>query len=207
MPGGRSNQQLRTRAALLQAAGKLLSAGQQPSVAAAAEEALVSVATAYRYFATADELWTEAAQELTFDEEWFTGIERLIEEAGEDIAARAVVAARATVEEALEKPYFFRRAALAGQQQWFAQQADPEASDAPVRAGRRNRIIQAVLAPLRQQGNEDAVRRLEAALTVLLGAEVMISLVDVARLEPDDVIATVTDMTCWVMASALPELT
>ena len=47
---GRTTQKARTRAALLDAARRLLAAGRTPSVEDAAEAAAVSRATAYRYF-------------------------------------------------------------------------------------------------------------------------------------------------------------
>jgi len=47
---GRTAQKARTRAALIDAARRLLAAGRTPSVEEAAEAAAVSRATAYRYF-------------------------------------------------------------------------------------------------------------------------------------------------------------
>ncbi|MFN3628321.1 MAG: TetR family transcriptional regulator, partial [Parvibaculum sp.] len=46
----RANQKRRTRKDLLQAAARLLKEGRNPSLEEIAEEALVSRATAYRYF-------------------------------------------------------------------------------------------------------------------------------------------------------------
>lgn len=45
----------------MDAATKLIRDGRPPSMPEAAERALVSVATAYRYFRTAEELWEDAA--------------------------------------------------------------------------------------------------------------------------------------------------
>src|SRR5215467_8902166 len=50
LQGGRENQKLRTRRALIAAARDLIGQGRLPSVVEVAEEALVSSATAYRYF-------------------------------------------------------------------------------------------------------------------------------------------------------------
>jgi AcrR family transcriptional regulator len=50
------NQKTRTRAAVLGAAVELLGQGAAPSVPAAAARALVSPATAYRYFPSAEDL-------------------------------------------------------------------------------------------------------------------------------------------------------
>ena len=62
---GRINQKRRTRAAILAAAGVLLEQGQRPTVAEVADAALVSRATAYRYFPTQEYLLFEAALEST----------------------------------------------------------------------------------------------------------------------------------------------
>src|SRR5438105_15805173 len=57
----RANQKKRTRAAIVQAASDLLREGTPPTVAEAAERALVSRATAYRYFPTQELLLLEVA--------------------------------------------------------------------------------------------------------------------------------------------------
>src|SRR4051794_1951345 len=56
-----SNQNRRTRKDLLQAAVRLLKQGRKPSLEEVAEEALVSRATAYRYFPSLEALLREAA--------------------------------------------------------------------------------------------------------------------------------------------------
>ena len=53
---GRPNQRRRTRKDLLDAATRLMRQGRKPSLEEVAEEALVSRATAYRYFASIDAL-------------------------------------------------------------------------------------------------------------------------------------------------------
>ena len=56
---GRINQKRRTRAAILAAAGVLLEQDQRPTVAEVADAALVSRATAYRYFPTQEYMLLE----------------------------------------------------------------------------------------------------------------------------------------------------
>ena len=56
----RSNQKRRTRQDLLQAAARLMKSGQTPTLAEVAEEALISRATAYRYFSSLEALLAEA---------------------------------------------------------------------------------------------------------------------------------------------------
>jgi hypothetical protein len=74
--GTRSNQKTRTRAALLQAATDLFREGRSPSMPEAADRALVSVATAYRYFSSAEDLWWEATLTDVFQQTVDETIER-----------------------------------------------------------------------------------------------------------------------------------
>src|SRR5690349_3305117 len=64
----RPNQRRRTRKDLLQAAARLMKQGGTPSLEAIAEEAMVSRATAYRYFPSADALLVEASLDIAFPE-------------------------------------------------------------------------------------------------------------------------------------------
>ena len=61
--GGRINQKRRTRAAIVAAAAELVRQGKSPTVAEVADAALVSRATAYRYFPSQEYLLAEAALE------------------------------------------------------------------------------------------------------------------------------------------------
>src|SRR5215468_5230895 len=57
---GRAAQKLRTRQALMDTAVELVKAGRRPSIAAVADQAGVSRATAYRYFPSQDLMLSEA---------------------------------------------------------------------------------------------------------------------------------------------------
>jgi len=65
---GRPNQRRRTRKDLLQAASRLMKQGRQPSLEEIAEEALVSRATAYRYFPSVEALLLEASLDVAIPE-------------------------------------------------------------------------------------------------------------------------------------------
>src|SRR5271154_171900 len=84
--GRGANQKARTRAALVRAAGELAREGRPPSIPEAAERALVSVATAYRYFSSPEDLWFEASIE-TFSQTMAETKQR-VEAAGRDPLAR-----------------------------------------------------------------------------------------------------------------------
>ena len=61
---GRANQRRRTRKDLLEATTRLVRQGHQPSLEEIAAEAMVSRATAYRYFPKLDALLLEAALDV-----------------------------------------------------------------------------------------------------------------------------------------------
>ena len=65
---GRPNQKTRTRKDLLQAAARLMKQGRHPTLEEVAEEALVSRATAYRYFPSMEALMVEAAVDVAVPE-------------------------------------------------------------------------------------------------------------------------------------------
>jgi AcrR family transcriptional regulator len=65
---GRPNQKTRTRKDLLQAAARLMKQGRTPTLEEVAEEALVSRATAYRYFPSMEALMVEAAVDVAVPE-------------------------------------------------------------------------------------------------------------------------------------------
>ena len=64
----RPNQKRRTRKSLLQAAARLMQQGRKPSLEEIAEEALVSRATAYRYFSSVEALLLEASLDVAAPE-------------------------------------------------------------------------------------------------------------------------------------------
>src|SRR5271169_1571295 len=87
----RTKQKERTRKALLVAARELLSEGQAPTVAASAERALISEATAYRYYPSARSLLQDV---LAIN---WPGLEKMIVDlrALPTVEARAQLAAEA----------------------------------------------------------------------------------------------------------------
>ena len=71
---GRPNQKSRTRKDLLRAAALLMKEGRSPTLEEIAAEALVSRATAYRYFPGVEALLVEAALDVAMpDEDLFAG--------------------------------------------------------------------------------------------------------------------------------------
>src|SRR5690349_14165032 len=60
----RSNQRYRTRKDLIAAAARLMEGGRKPSLEEVAEAALISRATAYRYFPNVEALLAEASVDV-----------------------------------------------------------------------------------------------------------------------------------------------
>jgi AcrR family transcriptional regulator len=175
---GRLNQKRRTRRALIEAASNLVRAGQQPSVAEAAEAALVSKATAYRYFPTQHALLEEVGFEAMHP-----SARSLLEGAPEhDPQARFETILRAvhgymTSEEAL-----LRTMLKVTQERWL-ESADRAEQDPVVREGRRLEHIDAVIEPLRNQLDSEALARLRCGLALVFGIEPIVVLKDVCGLD------------------------
>jgi AcrR family transcriptional regulator len=182
---GRVNQKRRTRVAIVDAAKGLLDQGITPTVAQAAEVALVSRSTAYRYFPTQESLLIEVTVHLDVDE---------IEQVVTAPVARGQARERTlTVIEMLNRHVFdaeasYRTAMRLYLDLWLA--AAAEGDDAPVvREGRRRRWIEDSLAPLRGEVDDERWEHLIAALCVLAGSEAMVVLRDVCRMDTDDALA------------------
>lgn len=174
---GRSNQLLRTRKDLLQAAARLARAGRQPSLEEIAAEARVSRATAYRHFPDATALLVESSLDIDTPqaEQVFSGapaadpVARLerVDTALEQMIRDNEVALRLMLKHSLERTVE-RRAAKAGE---------------PVRQNRRTPLIAAALEPARADLRPAAVKTLTHALALVIGTESMLVLKDVLQLD------------------------
>jgi AcrR family transcriptional regulator len=201
----RADQKLRTRRAVLTAAAELVREGHPPSVAAAAERALVSAATAYRYFPSADDLWSEAALEASGFENQMPAIKACIEAAGTDVEARLEALIRSIGWQMIDDPAPFHHFAKAGIASWLAQQDVRADERVPVRAGRRHGFNALVLEPMRGQLPEREIELISAALSVGWGTEAMISLTDVAELDPATAKDLMLKICRWILHGALAD--
>lgn len=175
---GRANQKRRTRHAIIEAAANLVRVGQQPSVAEAADAALVSRATAYRYFPTQRSLLIEVGLQAMHP----TAESLLRATPADDPEARFETVLRAvhgymTSEEAL-----FRIVMKVTQERWL-ESADRAEQDPVVREGRRLEHIDAVIEPLRSELDAEALARLRCGLALVLGIEPIAVLKDVCGLD------------------------
>lgn len=171
---GRANQRHRTRKALLEAASRLMKQGRKPSLGEIAEEALVSRATAYRYFGGAEPLLLEAALDLVVPsaEELFRGDDRV------DPIARLE-----RVEDVMHEMMRTNEAKLRMMLRHSLERgvADAPGDSLPVRQNRRTPLIEAALEPARGQFEPATLQRLIRALALVIGSETMLVFKDVLR--------------------------
>jgi AcrR family transcriptional regulator len=177
---GRVNQKQRTRTAIVAAARGLIGAGTEVTMPAVARAALVSEATAYRYFPDLVSLLREA-----MDGTWPSPAEALAPVEGcDDPVARIAFATEHLLRHV-------QRYQSAVRPMISATITRPGA--AAMRPGLRFGLIDHALAPLEAtlgQQRPEALRQLKQDLAVVMSAEALFTLTDLAGLSPDDAIAS-----------------
>jgi AcrR family transcriptional regulator len=191
---GRKNQKLRTRRALLAAARHLMEEGQEPSVDDVAEQAMVSRATAYRYFASTEQLVLEATLDADFYAEPLDGAALPA-----DVVERAAHAQAFLYEHAGANETQFRLFLSS------TLRASLEEEPMEVRGGRRLPMIEEALAPARDDLGEEAYRRLVHALAGMVGIESLVVMRDVCQLDHAEAKATMAWAVRTLVAAALAE--
>ena len=188
----RPNQRRRTRKDLLEAASRLMKLGLTPNLEDVAQEALVSRATAYRYFPSIEALLLEASIHLEMPEpetlfppggptDPLIRLERLDEAMDEMMAAN-------------EGPL---RLMLANSLQRVVRgEVDGEA---PPRQNRRGPLIEAALEPARAQFAPADLDRLGKILALIIGAEAMVVFKDVLQIDE----AEARDVRLWAIRALL----
>jgi AcrR family transcriptional regulator len=169
---GRSNQRHRTRKDLLAAAARLLKEGRAPDMDRVAKEAMVSRATAYRYFPSIEALMVEAPLDGAFPEP-----ARVF--AGDDSAdpAARVDRAEAALHDMCYRNEKQLRLMLAASLERKARGS--AADETPVRQNRRTSLIEAALSPARDRFTAAGYKKLCAALALVFGPESMVVFGDV----------------------------
>lgn len=198
---GRVNQKRRTRKAIIEAARELAREGKPATVAAAAAAALVSRATAYRYFPTQHSLLIEVAAsspDLSVDA-------MLAGTAPQDLEGRLEAVVRGFAEAMLADEASFRALSKAALDRWFEQLSVDESERLPVREGRRLWYLETALAPLRERLEPKAYERLLHALSLTIGVEAVATVRDICRLDARQT----EDLLAWtasvILRSALDE--
>ena len=172
----RANQKRRTRKDLLQAASRLMKHGRKPSVDEIAEEALVSRATAYRYFPGLEALLLEAALDVAVpDPQGLFGSDtsndpiarvQSVDTALHDVIASNDAPFRMMLIHSLERR-------LGGE----------EGDELPLDQNRRTALIEAALEPACGDYTPAAFETLTRALALIIGTEGMIVIKDVLQLD------------------------
>jgi AcrR family transcriptional regulator len=176
---GRPNQKSRTRKDLLQAAARLLKQGRKPSLEEIAAEAMVSRATAYRYFPNVEALLIEAPLDVAVPqaEDLFRRgspadpVERLerVDTALHDMILANEAPLRMMLANSLQR-------GVGGDGEGVL----------PARQNRRTPLIEAALEPARNQFKPADLRMLTRALALVIGTEAMVVFKDVLRLDDAD---------------------
>lgn len=195
---GRSNQKERTRTAIVTAAREAIAAGNEISMPDVARRALVSEATAYRYFPDLGSLLREALAGIWDSPEHamapMAGSADPVERIGfaTEVLMREVLAQQAAVRALIAASV--TRPAMAG-----------------VRPGRRIGLIDEALRPLNATMAEQRpaeFAQLKRGLAVVVSAEALFSLTDLLGLAPEAAVAsaaaTARSLTAAAIASAAP---
>ena len=178
----RSNQHLRTRKDLLTAAAKLLKDGRQPTMDEVAAAALVSRATAYRYFPTHESLLLEVSDVTPV----VVPIEELLErQSGEDAEARLAELLDAFHPIVVAEEPALRMALRVYLDTWLEARRKGEAVP-KVREGRRMRWLDSALEPARRKLPKAEWRRLRAALALTLSIDALVVMKDVAGCDDEE---------------------
>ncbi|MDT5039703.1 MAG: hypothetical protein QOE51_688 [Actinoplanes sp.] len=193
-PTGRANQKLRTRTAIMRAAVELMRTGREITMLEVAKAALVSEATAYRYFPDLASLLQEAtAGQMP------TPVEALRAVAD---SRDAVVRIAAATEHLLRTVLDFQGATRA---MIAATITRPARADA--RPGLRFGLIEYALSPLEGVLSAAARRQLENDLAVVVSAEALFCLTDLCGLGSEEAIASVVHTATTLTRAALSENT
>ncbi|WP_369190635.1 TetR/AcrR family transcriptional regulator [Streptomyces sp. R08] len=177
---GRSNQKKRTRTAIVEAARGLIGSGSEVTMPEVARAALVSEATAYRYFPDLPSLIGEALAGV-----WPDPVEAL----------GPVADSRDPVERIAFACEFLLRGILARQGGVRAMMAATivRPDTANMRPGIRFGLIDHALSPLAATlgtTDPDALTQLKRSLAVVMGADALFTLTDLLDLPPDEAVAS-----------------
>src|SRR5579859_7906825 len=159
-PSGRLNQKRRTRSAIIAAAQAIFDRGDTPTVAKAAEAALVSRTTAYSYFPTQESLLFELSINFELAELEELALEPLN---GTKPADRLLAIVDLLNRHMLANEKLCRTAIRHYNDAWLAAERTGEPNPSLAREGRRRRWIATSLEALRNTIPDDNLRRLEAA--------------------------------------------
>ncbi|MHC8366446.1 TetR/AcrR family transcriptional regulator [Pseudomonas sp. ZT5P21] len=193
-PQGRANQKLRTRQALIDAANALREEGQHPTVAQVAERAMVSRATAYRYFPSLEALISETAADRDMkplESFW---------QPGDDPVKGIGLAANA-----LNKLLIDDEIGLHVMERSFMSVWLESDTHEPLRPGRRMSYIEPIVDSLKGVLSPQARKRLKQALSIVIGTEALIAVRDISGASVDESLDTAAWAARALVRQALEE--
>ena len=182
--GGRQNQRERTRRAIVAAAAKLIAAGSLPTMSEVAGEALVSTATAYRYFPDQLSLLNAALRD------GYAGMgERFEPDVGteRDLERRVDAATEGLLRRIVEREALVRTV-MALSLLRSVDGATPHEEAVGVRPGFRRAWIDEALRPAETEFDPEKLRLLKLALGAVMSSEALFALEDVMGVESDEAI-------------------
>jgi AcrR family transcriptional regulator len=174
-----------------------VSEGQRPTVAEAADAALVSRATAYRYFPSQRALLVEAAlaQSHPADGPSFDEVP------DGDLFARFDVVCRALFERVTSTEGLMRQMLAVTQEEWLVGHAE----DLPLRQGRRLGWIERALEPVRERLGDESYAGLVNGVAMVVGVEPYVVLRDVCGLDQEAALQTMLWAGGALIAKSLQE--
>jgi AcrR family transcriptional regulator len=179
----RTKQKERTRIALVEAARELLLEGQAPTVAASADRAMISEATAYRYYTSARSLLQDV---LVIN---WPGLENVLADlrALPTVRARAQLAAEAMARTVLANEAQVRALISLS---YSSGKSDEIHSAGDLRPAFRVALIDAVLDRVPARVDKKRRRQFRLALSVTISAEAVLSLKDLGGYDDQEIIST-----------------
>jgi AcrR family transcriptional regulator len=194
---GRANQKLRTRNAIVQAAAELSRTGREVAMPEVARAALVSEATAYRYFPDLASLLQEAiAGQLPGPDEALGSVTDPA-----DPVARVAAVTEFLLRHVLTRQGVVRALIAA---------TITRPGGALARPGLRFGLIDSALAPLSDRSrpaDPAGLAQLKRDLAVVVSAEALFSLTDLYGLAPEEAITSIVQTATTLTRAALPTLT
>jgi len=181
---GRQNQKERTRRAIVGAASKLIAAGMLPSMSEVADEALVSTATAYRYFPDQLSLLSAALGD------GHAGMgERFQPDVGAepDLERRVDLATEGLLRRIVDREALVRTV-MALSLLRSVDGTTPRADAVGLRPGFRRAWIDEALRPAEDEFSPESLRLLKLALGVVMSSEALFALEDIMGVEPGEAI-------------------
>jgi len=191
---GRAAQRRRTRRAIIEAAGRLLAAGGDPSINDIAAAADVSRRTIYTYFPTLDQLLLDAAIGVMN-----VDIEAAMEAASDQDARARVTSLIGVLSDGMADTLPLGRKLIK------LTVDTPPTGNGPKRGYRRIAWIERALEPARSQLGPDRFEQLVSALAVMVGWEAFVVLFDVRGLSTDQAREIITGAALTLVDAALAQ--